>query len=106
MFLLPLPEILKSDATFHAKKDGSDDYCPPLEQIRWWRVICDESQSLKQSNTQKSMAVMNLVGDMKWLVSGKNHWAFACPSSVDHACWSHYNGTNDMNRDAAVYFGN
>jgi len=25
------------------KKGAPADYVPPLEQVRWWRVICDES---------------------------------------------------------------
>lgn len=62
-------ETLASDATYHAKKGGAD-YCAPCEQVRWWRIICDESHSLRESNTKKSMAVMNLVADHKWLVSG------------------------------------
>jgi hypothetical protein len=32
--------------------------------------ICDESHSLRDASTQKSTAVMNLVADHKWLVSG------------------------------------
>ena len=63
-------ETLASDATYHAKKDGSENYVPPLEQVRWWRIICDESHTMRDAGTSKSEAVMNLVGDIKWLVSG------------------------------------
>jgi SNF2 family DNA or RNA helicase len=62
-------QVLASDATYHAKK-ADDDYCAPCEQVRWWRIICDESHSLREANTKKSAAVMNLVADHKWLVSG------------------------------------
>jgi hypothetical protein len=62
-------QTLASDATYHAKKGGAD-YCAPCEQVRWWRVICDESHSLSEASTQKSSACMNLVADHKWLVSG------------------------------------
>jgi DNA repair protein RAD5 len=62
-------ETLASDATYHANKAGTD-YCAPCEQVRWWRIICDESHSLRDTSTQKSTAVMNLVADHKWLVSG------------------------------------
>jgi SNF2 family DNA or RNA helicase len=64
---------LAKDATYHAgkaTKNGESDYCPPCEQIRWWRIICDESHTLKQDTVQ-TKAVMNLVGDHKWAVSGK-----------------------------------
>jgi len=63
-------ETLSSDNTFHAKKSGDTDYCPPCEQVRWWRVICDESHVLRNANNGKSKAVMALVADNKWLVSG------------------------------------
>jgi SNF2 family DNA or RNA helicase len=63
-------QTLASDATYHAKKGGAD-YCAPCEQVRWWRIICDESHSLREASTKKSMAIMNLVADNKWLVSGK-----------------------------------
>jgi hypothetical protein len=63
-------QTLASDATYHANKGGAD-YCAPCEQVRWWRIVCDESHSLRQASTKKSQACMQLVGDHKWLVSGK-----------------------------------
>jgi DNA repair protein RAD5 len=68
-------ETLASDATYHANKSSDASYCAPCEQVRWWRIICDESHVLRNNNTAKAEAVMNLVGDNKWLVSGKwiNH---------------------------------
>jgi SNF2 family DNA or RNA helicase len=74
---------LAKDATYHASKaanNGVSDYCPPCEQIRWWRIICDESHALKQDTTQ-TKAVMSLVGDHKWAVSGK-HWQPLCARDV------------------------
>ena len=62
-------DVLASDAFHHAKKGGSD-YCPPLQQVRWWRIICDEGHSLRESNTRRSKATLSLVGDHKWIVSG------------------------------------
>lgn len=62
-------QTLASDATYHANKGGAD-YCAPCEQVRWWRIICDESHSLREASTKKSLACMQLVGDHKWLVSG------------------------------------
>jgi SNF2 family DNA or RNA helicase len=61
-------ETLASDLHYHSKKKGAG-YCPPLEQIRWWRVICDESHVMR-SSSGKARAVMGLVADNKWLVSG------------------------------------
>ncbi len=63
---------LAADVTYHAKQapKGENEYCPPCEQIRWWRIICDESHALKQDTAQTN-AVLNLVGDHKWAVSGK-----------------------------------
>ena len=66
-------ETLASDATFHANKSADPDYCPPCEQVRWWRIICDESHVLRNGDSGKSNAVMRLVADNKWLVSGTTH---------------------------------
>jgi SWI/SNF-related matrix-associated actin-dependent regulator of chromatin subfamily A3 len=64
-------ETLGSDRTYHANKSGEGaDYTAPCEQVRWWRVICDESHVLRNSTTKKADAVLNLVADNKWLVSG------------------------------------
>lgn len=40
-------ETLASDATYWMEKSNDRDYCPPCEQIRWWRIICDESHNLR-----------------------------------------------------------
>lgn len=64
-------ETLASDASYHAKKSADEvDYTAPCEQVRWWRIICDESHVLRNGGTKKAKAVMDLVGDNKWLVSG------------------------------------
>jgi len=63
-------ETLASDATYHKNKSNDEEYCPPCEQVRWWRIICDESHVLRNANNHKSKAVMDLVADNKWLVSG------------------------------------
>ena len=63
-------ETLASDATFHAKKSNDPDYVPPCEAVRWWRVIADESHVLRRAGNAKGAAVMNLIADNKWLVSG------------------------------------
>ena len=65
-------ETLASDAVYHKRKSSEDDeYCSPCEQVRWWRIIVDECHVLRNAVNNKSRAVMNLVGDHKWLVSGK-----------------------------------
>lgn len=63
-------ETLASDASYHANKSKKTNYCPPCEQVRWWRIICDESHVLRNGSNKKSDAVLNLVADNKWLVSG------------------------------------
>ena len=62
-------ETLQSDVNYHSKKSSDPDYCPPCEQVRWWRIICDESHILRNASG-KSNAVMDLVGENKWLVTG------------------------------------
>ena len=62
-------ETLQSDEGFHKAKSGDSSYCAPCEQVRWWRIICDESHTLRSVN-KKSKAVAALVGENKWLVSG------------------------------------
>jgi SNF2 family DNA or RNA helicase len=67
-------ETLASDATYHAKQSGlGAEYAAPCEQVRWWRIICDESHVLRNGSTKKTSAILNLVGDNKWLVSGKSY---------------------------------
>jgi len=82
---------LASDATYHAKKNvrnnvsndtaadsrssstynnSTRDYCPPCEQVKWWRIICDESHCLRDAGTQASKAVRRLAGENKWCVTG------------------------------------
>ena len=63
-------QVLASDAVYHKKKSNDAFYCPPLEQIRWWRIVCDEGHSLRQANTQRNHSISSLVSDHKWLVSG------------------------------------
>lgn len=64
-------QVLASDKTYHAKKASSDDYCAPLEQVRWWRIIFDEGHCLREAQTTKYKACAELVSDNKWLVSGR-----------------------------------
>jgi hypothetical protein len=66
-------ETLASDATYHRKHSSDpDNYCPPCEQVRWWRIICDESHILRHGASNKLDGVMQLVGDNKWLVTGES----------------------------------
>ena len=50
-------ETLASDATYHAKK-GGDDYVPPCECVRWYRIICDECHQIRAASS-KTSAVMS-----------------------------------------------
>ena len=63
-------QVLASDDTYHRSKSDDPDYCPPLEMVRWWRVIVDECHSIRQANTKRNKSISSLVADHKWLVSG------------------------------------
>jgi len=64
-------DVLASDNTYHrAHSNDPDSYCPPCEQVRWWRIICDESHVLRSGGSGKLEAILNLVGDNRWLVTG------------------------------------
>jgi hypothetical protein len=82
-------ETLASDATYHKdqyekkQKKDSEPYIAPLEQVRWHRIICDESHGLRDAGTQKGKALMDLVADHKWLVTGKRALVLRCVSSHD-----------------------
>lgn len=62
--------VLASDASYWAKKSGDENYVAPCEQIRWWRVICDESHVMRSTNTKQTNTVTNIVADHKWCVTG------------------------------------
>jgi SNF2 family DNA or RNA helicase len=62
-------QILASDDTYHRSKGGAD-YCPPVEQVRWWRIIADEGHSLKEGSTNRNHACQSIVADHKWIVTG------------------------------------
>lgn len=77
-------ETLASDATYHAKQSGlGDEYAALCEQVRWWRIFCDESHSIRNKG-RKSAAVLELVADNKWLVSGKSHLCLTLCSLLYH----------------------
>ena len=84
-------QTLASDATYHANKTGGA-YCAPCEQVRWWRIICDESHSLREAGTKRSMAVLNLVADNKWLVSGE--FRLIAPRLPFHSIFHSLSGLN------------
>lgn len=62
--------VLQSDAYFHSAKSGDSDYCAPCEQVRWWRIICDESHSIRDSNTKNFKALERITAANKWCVTG------------------------------------
>jgi hypothetical protein len=77
-------ETLASDATYHANRSSlGAKYAGPCEQVRWWRIICDESHSIR-SRSIKSDAVLELVADNKWLVSGKSNLGLPFCSLLCH----------------------
>jgi SNF2 family DNA or RNA helicase len=89
--------VLASDNAFHREKSNdSNSYCPPLEQVRWWRIIVDEGHLLRHDN-YTNMSLSNLVADHKWLVTGtpvntsildlKNQLKFLGIEYVDRIFW-------------------
>jgi SWI/SNF-related matrix-associated actin-dependent regulator of chromatin subfamily A3 len=64
-------QVLASDSFYHKKKAGNElEFVPPLEQIRWWRVVADEGHTLKDAKTNISKATCSLIADHKWVVTG------------------------------------
>jgi SNF2 family DNA or RNA helicase len=61
---------LASDKFHKGYHQDRTDYRAPCEQVRWWRIICDESHTLKSDSRQRK-AVLSIVGDHRWAVSGK-----------------------------------
>jgi len=62
--------VLQSDANHHATKSKDPNYCAPCEQVRWWRIICDESHSVRDANTKNFKALVRLPAVNKWCVTG------------------------------------
>jgi SWI/SNF-related matrix-associated actin-dependent regulator of chromatin subfamily A3 len=62
--------LVSDDKTYRAKSSDPSSYCSPLEQVRWWRIICDEGHSLRKPNINRNRSISNLVADHKWLVTG------------------------------------
>jgi len=60
-------QTLASDIFTMAPKNGKAQ--APIEQVRWWRIICDESHSIK-SNSRNFQACLQLSGEIKWAVTG------------------------------------
>jgi SNF2 family DNA or RNA helicase len=65
-------ETVSKDDSYHRSKSKEVDYCPPLEQVRWWRIVADEGHSLRDHQTNRCKAVFSLVADHKWLVTGES----------------------------------
>eukprot|EP00980_Cylindrotheca_fusiformis_P010788 scaffold2442_cov146-Cylindrotheca_fusiformis.AAC.3 len=64
-------QVLVSDDTHHrGKSNDPSSYCPPVEQVRWWRIICDEGHALRQASTKQAKSILKLAADHKWLVTG------------------------------------
>ena len=51
---------LASDSNYWRNKTKDRNYCPPCEQIWWWRIICDESHALKDQNTHHFRALNSI----------------------------------------------
>jgi len=62
--------VLASDMKYHGKKSNDPNYCAPCEQIRWWRIICDESHTIRNASTVNFKALNRLTAANKWCVTG------------------------------------
>jgi hypothetical protein len=51
-------------------KKGRANYVPPLAKLGFWRIILDESHSIKEANTAMAKAVRMLSAHRRWCVSG------------------------------------
>jgi len=49
---------------------SDQEYCPPCEQVWWWRIICDESHCLKNTDSKYFRACESLGAAHKWGVTG------------------------------------
>mmetsp|Transcript_1186 Transcript_1186/g.1460 ORF Transcript_1186/g.1460 Transcript_1186/m.1460 type:complete len:648 (+) Transcript_1186:1824-3767(+) len=47
-----------------------DHGVPPLERLHWWRIILDESHTIKAPNTIQTKSVVALSSLRKWCVTG------------------------------------
>jgi SNF2 family DNA or RNA helicase len=59
--------VMLSDST-----RSKDDVVPPLLGVNFWRVVLDESHTIRSSNSS-SNAASNAVSNRRWLVSGNTH---------------------------------
>jgi SNF2 family DNA or RNA helicase len=48
---------------------SKDNVTPPLLGVNFWRVVLDESHTIRSSNSS-SNAASNAVSNRRWLVSG------------------------------------
>lgn len=62
--------VLQSDETYWRGKSNDPNYCAPCEQVRWWRIICDESHSIRDPSTKQFKALNRLTAANKWCVTG------------------------------------
>lgn len=51
---------LASDAYYHKSHSSDPDYCAPCESIKWWRIICDESHTIRDVNSRNFKALCRL----------------------------------------------
>jgi hypothetical protein len=63
------------------------EYAAPCEPVRWWRIICDESHSIR-SRAGKSDAVLELVADGGGGSFATNLILFVAEVANQMPCWS------------------
>ena len=61
------PIVLTTYGTVLSDSSSMDN---KLEQVKWTRIICDEAHHIRNRRTKIAKAIMNLSGQIKWLITG------------------------------------
>ena len=65
--------VLNSDSRrglAHQRKINEEEYQPPLMQVKWHRVVLDESHALRNSGGSNVKLCSNLFAETKWCMTG------------------------------------
>ncbi|XP_028761472.1 putative SWI/SNF-related matrix-associated actin-dependent regulator of chromatin subfamily A member 3-like 1 isoform X2 [Neltuma alba] len=65
---LKMYDLVLTTYTTLATEESSPD--SPINKVYWWRVILDEAHVIKNVNAKQSQAVMKIVAERRWAVTG------------------------------------